>query len=69
MEQEAVQDQVWGERQEGWPDGHENELIFVTVWHGEVGDISRKRQRTGLRDAKDQSWLGEVFSGRGVWEK
>ena len=44
---------VWircGEEQDRWPDGHENEWNSVTDAGGEVGGISRIRQRPGIRN-------------------
>ena len=45
-----------GEGQGRWPVGHENEWIFETDLGEEVGDISRMRQRPGIREEPKHQW-------------
>ena len=45
-----------GEEQEGWPNSHENELKYATDEGVEVGGISRRRQRLGIRKAPKNQW-------------
>jgi hypothetical protein len=44
------------EGQEKWPDEHENEQKSATDRGGEVCDISRKKQRPGMREAPKNQW-------------
>jgi hypothetical protein len=39
-----------------WPDGHENEWKSTTDGNREIGNISRKRQRPGIREAPKNQW-------------
>ena len=54
----GVQEQVWRRtsHQERWLVGHENEWIFETDLGEEVGDISRMRQRPGIREEPKHQW-------------
>ena len=40
---------MFGERQERWLNGHKNEWKYTTDSCGEVKNISRMRQRLGIR--------------------
>jgi hypothetical protein len=48
---------IWcGEGPERWPDGYDNELKSETDWGGEVGGISRKRQKPGIKKVPKTQW-------------
>ena len=40
-----------GDRQQGWPHGHENEWKPATDRHGEVRGLYRMRQSPGIKEA------------------
>jgi hypothetical protein len=45
-----------GEGQERWLDDHENEWKSAPHRHEKVGSISRKRQRSGIREVTKNQW-------------
>jgi hypothetical protein len=46
----------YGEGQKSWPDGHENVWKSLTDRGGELENISRIRQRPGIRKDPRNHW-------------